>query len=147
MRGANEGLEWVERVWAAAKLMSQNSTCVRRQVGAVLVGLPHGWRLGYNREDRSLRCDKGECPRGTKTHEELPAYAAFRGEGECVATHAEAMVLSDLLQYGAFGCSLFVTDEPCQDCWRIIRGFEGMNVWVLGGGKYTIKEGRNEDLH
>lgn len=136
-----------DREWAAAGLIRAESTCVRRQVGAVLVGLDHGWRLGYNKETAGRHCYR-DCPRGQKTHAELPGYAPFTGDGECIAVHAEAMVLSDLLRDGAFGCSLLVTDEPCEECWRLIDRFEGMAIWVLiSGRKYIVKEGRHEKTH
>lgn len=134
------------RAWAAAALIREESTCMRRQVGAVLVGQTHGWRLGHNYETLGRSC-RIHCPRGSKTHDELPAYAPFSGDGECIAVHAEQMVLSDMLPDSAYGCSLFVTDEPCKDCWQLIDLFEGLTVWVLiTGRKYEVKKGKHEDL-
>lgn len=43
------------------------------------------------------------------------------GPGTCEAVHAESNCL--LYAYRSVkGCTLYVTDEPCAGCWRLIRG-------------------------
>jgi deoxycytidylate deaminase len=108
-----------------AVIASDRSTCAWRKVGAAL-RLPGGTYLfGHNWERNGLRCDEGGCPRGRKTLEEQPAYAPY---DDCVAQHAEAMVLSQSLPFDLTGYTLYVSEQPCSDCSGIIGKFPGLRV-------------------
>ena len=120
----------------------RHSTCVRRQVSAVLFNPFMGFVLGaWNVERNGLRCDKGECPRGLKSFYEKgsnePPY------DDCVAVHAEAGVLSQYKPGSKMsGITLYVTEEPCPECLELIEKYPGLRVVVMVAREFTIGEGQ-----
>jgi len=133
-------------VWLnVAKAVSERSSCSRSQVGAVLVFLNEDTYVGYNGpKTGDINCDKGGCPRGLKSFEELPSAAPFStDEGRCSAVHAEVNALlrfqhanqrvhRSVIRMILSHSVLYVTREPCEECWQVIRRC-GMNseqvVW------------------
>jgi len=110
-----------DEIWVQTELVAADSTCVRRQVGAALMSASGElMSLGFNTERMRLRCDKGECPRGRLTHEEKPS--GTEPFDDCIAEHAEQVCLSDWLFVSLEGCTLYVTDTPCDDCRDYIFG-------------------------
>jgi dCMP deaminase len=99
------------------------STCLNRQVGAVLVDkLGCILATGYNGSPRGLIncCDVGECRRKSlKT-----------GEGfidSCLAVHAEQNALLQCRDVEQ-AVSLYVTTEPCSLCTRMLINTGVVNV-------------------
>ncbi len=97
-----------------AKLAAQRSSCVKRQVGCVLVD--NKWRIlsvGYNGAPSGLRsCDEtGNCFR----------YFAKSGEklGECVAVHAEQNAILQCKDIDSI-LAVFVTTSPCESCMKLL---------------------------
>src|SRR5688500_14278012 len=92
-------------------------------------GLP--MKASWNKEHPiELRCDAGDCPRGMKSLAEQPAYAPY---DDCVAIHAEMMVLAYYLEKDLTGWRLYVTDKPCDDCAaNIATGAPGLIVLLPG---------------
>jgi deoxycytidylate deaminase len=121
--------------WNMARIAATFSTCQRRQVGAVLIPeynrVGRAIRIGWNTEMNGGKCNQGGCPRGRKSFDEQPAYAPY---DDCVARHAEMVCLSELLGFALIGYTLYVTEEPCSDCWAQIDKFVGLRVLVLGRG-------------
>lgn len=123
-----------DEIWRLAETISRESNCVRRKVGAVLVSPASVvMSMGFNVERDLLRCDKGECPRGRKTLEEKPRGAPY---DDCVAVHAEVIAVSDWLYIDLSECTLYVTEEPCEDCRTYLGLYTGsMRVMVKGKGE------------
>lgn len=119
--------------------MANRSSCVRSQVGAVIVVDNRDTYVGYNGpESGAVNCDEGGCPRGKKTFDELPSGAAFNGRaGFCTAVHAEINALRKYMAASRVGVTskavLFTTREPCHQCWTqlLAAGFTvNQIVWV-----------------
>jgi len=100
-----------------AKLVATRSTCVRRQVGSVIVKDKHIISTGYNGSPKGLpHCidvgclrDKLNIPSGTKLD-------------ECMANHSEANAIIQAGLHGAstFGATLYCTHQPCSICAKMI---------------------------
>lgn len=105
-----------------ARAVAPRSSCIRSQVGAVIVRDNMWTFVGYNGPSKGKpNCDKGGCPRGRKSFEELPSGAAFdMDEGFCTAVHAEINALSKFLAVMSVTPStmLYTTREPCAGCWQ-----------------------------
>jgi dCMP deaminase len=103
-----------------AEAVSLRGDCRRRQVGAVLVDKENRIiSTGYNgTEPGGPSCLKGQCPRGLLSHAEMQPDAPYTN---CIASHAEANCLLYAGRDKAKGCTLYVTDEPCHECRRLIR--------------------------
>jgi deoxycytidylate deaminase len=103
-----------------ARECSRNSSCIRRQVGAVLVNPLHGAiSFGWNLEKNGALCTE-DCPRA---HSGLPPAAPYHGAGECIATHAEVMAIekSDTLTMDQMGgCHIYVNYRPCTGCQQVL---------------------------
>lgn len=122
-----------------ADAVSVRADCTRRRVGAVVVGQDHQIiSTGYNGypagEPGCLSA--GACPRGRHfqmgtlclcgaswpcTEAVPPGTSYDTGPGACGAIHAEA---NALLRAGtrAVGATMYLTDEPCDGCWKFIKG-------------------------
>ena len=101
---------------AEAFRMADQSTCVRRKVGAVLldsVGTMRG--RGYNKESDG-KCDT-DCPRAHLTYAETPAGSPYFN---CIAVHAEMVALKEAGCAYTKGWTMMVTCEPCIYCQAIL---------------------------
>lgn len=108
-----------------AQAAASRADCTRRKVGAALMLKDNSIAVtGYNGgPSGGPSCLRGECPRGRKSHSELPADSPYdSGGGTCIALHAEWNVLlrSDWSQTDQ--ARLFVTEEPCHICRVLISG-------------------------
>ncbi|ATW62492.1 dCMP deaminase [Streptomyces phage WRightOn] len=104
-----------------ALVWSDEAKCTRRQVGAVLVKDGHTIATGYNGAPPGRKnCTDGGCPRGQLSYSDVPAGADYNAF-PCVAIHAEANALLRASDR-ARGATLYVTDEPCQQCRNLILG-------------------------
>ena len=101
-----------------AELAAKRSTCIRRQVGAVLVRDNQILSTGYNGAPKGLPncCDLGSCLR-----EELKIPSGERHE-LCRAVHAENNAITQCAVNGTSckGATLYVTDSPCIMCTKQI---------------------------
>lgn len=109
---------WDEYFMQMAELTSKRSTCLRRQVGAVIVKDKHIIATGYNGAPRGVpHCaQKGGCLR-----EQLKVPSGERHE-LCRALHAEqnAIIQAATLGQSIEGGSIFVTHQPCSICSKMI---------------------------
>ena len=104
---------WDEYFLSIAERAAQRSTCLRRQVGAILVRDKRILATGYNGAPRGLRhCEEVGCLR---ERDNVPS-----GERHelCRALHAE---MNAFLQAASFGVStegatLYATIYPCSLC-------------------------------
>lgn len=96
-----------------AHLVSQRATCIRRQVGAVLIRDSMVISTGYNGAPKGLpHCIDHHCIRnqnGVKSGERLEL---------CRATHAEANAIVQAASIGVStkGAKLYCTLAPCPLC-------------------------------
>ncbi len=133
-KGTNDPFQrpdWDTYFLRIAKLVAQRSTCLRRQVGAVIVsenrilatgynGAPHGIAHCYQRPDGCLR-ESLNIPSGQR--QEL-----------CRGLHAEQ---NAILQASAFGVSLknseiYCTHQPCVTCAKMIINAGIKRIVFLG---------------
>lgn len=109
---------WDEYFMGMAKLTAQRSTCLRRQVGAVIVKDRHIIATGYNGSPRGLaHCGQlGGCLR-----EQLKVPSGQRHE-LCRALHAEqnAIIQAATLGQSIEGASIYITHQPCSICSKMI---------------------------
>lgn len=109
-------IEWEEYFIEITKLVAQRSSCLSRQVGAILVKQKRILATGYNGSPSGVKncCDEGSCLRkGSKSGENL---------NECMAVHAELNAILQMARYG-ISCEdavLYVTTFPCINCMKAI---------------------------
>lgn len=108
---------WERYFMDIAKLVSSRSTCLRRQVGAVLVRDKHIIATGYNGAPRGVRhCLEVGCLR-----EKLGIPSGERHE-MCRGTHAEqnAIIQAALHGVSTDGSTLYCTHQPCILCAKML---------------------------
>lgn len=107
-------VSWDEYFMEIAEIVKSRSTCLRRQVGAVIVKDNRIITTGYNGAPSGLdHCiDMGECYR-----EKLGVPSGQRHE-LCRALHAEqnAIIQAANLGISTNGAILYVTTQPCVIC-------------------------------
>ncbi|HSV30981.1 MAG TPA: cytidine/deoxycytidylate deaminase family protein [Atribacteraceae bacterium] len=109
--------EWDEYFMAIAQLVSSRSTCVRRQVGSVLVKDKRILATGYNGAPALLsHCTAETCLRSM---DNVPS--GVRQE-LCRGLHAEQNVIiqAALHGVGTRGAILYCTHKPCVLCAKMI---------------------------
>jgi len=94
-------------------------------VGAVILGERHNIiSIGYNGTAPSRTgCLDGGCPRGRHDTSEIAPggnYSDPTSQAYCIATHAEMNALVRAKHEALYGATMYVTNEPCNDCAKII---------------------------
>lgn len=132
----NKRPSWDEYFMGMAELTAQRSTCLRRQVGAVIVQDKHIVATGYNGAPRGIpHCEeKGGCLR-----EELGVPSGQRHE-LCRALHAEqnAIIQAATLAQSIDGATIYITHQPCIICAKMI-----INAGIR---RIVVKEGYPDEL-
>ena len=109
---------WDQYFMGIAELTAKRSTCLRRNVGAVIVQDRHIVATGYNGAPRGMdHCaQRGGCYR-----EELGIPSGERHE-LCRALHAEqnAIIQAAAFGHGVEGATIYVTHSPCVICAKMI---------------------------
>lgn len=130
--------EWGLRLAAA---VATRADCTRRQVGAVLMTKDHSIvATGYNGAppgDPGCLTD-GACPRGSS--DVAPGSSYDTGAGSCIALHAEQNALLRASWSDMVGSTLYITDEPCGGCLRMILGTP--IVYIVWPGAILAGTGR-----
>jgi len=122
---------WDATFLAVAEVMAKRSTCSRRKVGAVLVKGNRIVATGYNGQPSGKKhCMDGGCPRGQFTHDEIPKDADYN-QFPCTAIHAEANAIIRAGYALTEGATIYVTEQPCQQCSNLIEG-AGIDRVVVG---------------
>ncbi|MFQ8686856.1 MAG: deoxycytidylate deaminase [Anaerotignaceae bacterium] len=107
-------ISWDEYFMSMAELASKRSSCLRRQVGAVIVKNNQVLATGYNGAPKGLPncCDLGKCLR-----KEMGIPSGERQE-LCRAVHAENNAITQCAVNGVSckGGTLYVTASPCIMC-------------------------------
>ena len=118
---------WDEYFMKIAHVVAERSTCLRRQVGAVLV---HGKRIlttGYNGAPSGLEhCEDVGCLRDT-----LNVPPGERHE-LCRGLHAEMNALLQAAIHGVSvrGASLYCTSSPCALCAKMLINVGIKKIYV-----------------
>ena len=109
---------WDQYFMKMAELAASRSTCLRRQVGAVIVKERHVIATGYNGAPKGLpHCGEiGGCLR-----QQLGVPSGERHE-LCRALHAEqnAIIQAATLAQSIEGATIYVTNQPCSICAKMI---------------------------
>jgi len=116
-----------------AHLVAKRSTCLRRQVGAVIVKEKHIITTGYNGAPTELKhCEEVGCLR-----EKMNIPSGERQE-LCRGLHAEqnAIIQSALQGVSIKGGSLYCTHQPCILCAKML---------INAGIKKIVYEGEYPD--
>ena len=132
----NRRPSWDEYFMDMAVLTAKRSTCLRRQVGAVIVKDKHIIATGYNGAPRGVpHCDeKGGCLR-----QQLNVPSGERHE-LCRALHAEqnAIIQAATLGQSIEGGTIYVTNQPCVICAKMMIN--------AGISRIVVKEGYPDEL-
>ena len=108
---------WDEYFLEPARVVAQRSTCIRRQVGAVLVKGERIIATGYNGAPQGLpHCLEAGCLRDEKGIPSGHRYELCRG------VHAEQNALINAARYGVstLDSILYCTTQPCMLCARML---------------------------
>ncbi|MEW6607216.1 MAG: cytidine/deoxycytidylate deaminase family protein [bacterium] len=124
---------WDTYFMEIAHLVAKRSTCLRRQVGAVIVKDKYILSTGYNGAPTGLKhCDEIGCLR-----DKMQIPSGERHE-LCRGLHAEqnAIIQSALHGMGINGASLYCTHQPCILCVKML---------INAGIKKIVYEGAYPD--
>ncbi len=108
---------WDAYFMGIARLVSTRSTCLRREVGAVIVRERRILTTGYNGPPRGIaHCDVVGCLR-----EQMGVPSGQRLD-ICRALHAEqnAIIQAALHGVSTEGAMIYVTHQPCFTCAKMI---------------------------
>jgi dCMP deaminase len=108
---------WDQYFMQITKLVSTRSTCMRRQVGALLVKDKNILATGYNGVPSGIRhCEEVGCLR-----EQLKVPSGERHE-LCRGLHAEQNAIIQAARHGINieGSTLYCTDSPCIICSKML---------------------------
>lgn len=109
--------DWDEYFMEIAHVVAKRSTCIRRQIGAVIVKDRRILTTGYNGAPRGLaHCTDSACLR-----DEMGIISGTRHE-LCRALHSEMNAIIQAAQCGVStsGGTLYCTHQPCSVCARMI---------------------------
>lgn len=110
-----------------AHVVAKRSTCMRLNVGAVIVQDRRIVSIGYNGAPAGApHCLGNDCPGKHHCHETI---------------HAEDNALRHLplLRMGHYSADLYVTDSPCAGCFEKIRAHGGIRR-IFFGTPYRIND-------
>ena len=135
---------WDEYFLSIVKLVAKRSTCLRRQVGAIIVKDKRILATGYNGAPSGLEhCEKLGCLR-----EKLKVPSGQRHE-LCRALHAEMNAILQAAQYGISvkDSMIYCTTQPCIICAKMIVNAGIKRVIVLSNypdkfAEQILKEAR-----
>ena len=108
---------WDSYFMQMAQVVAGRSTCLRRQVGAVMVKDKQILSTGYNGSPSGLQhCDEIGCLR-----QSLGVPSGERHE-ICRAVHAEQNALVQAAKHGVAitGADLYTTHQPCVLCTKLL---------------------------
>ena len=108
---------WDDYFVQLARIVATRSTCLRHDVGAVLVNNKRILATGYNGAPRNMRhCLEIGCLR-----DKLKIASGTRAE-ICRAVHAEQNAVIQCALYGVSseGSTIYITHQPCTICTKIL---------------------------
>lgn len=108
---------WDEYFLQIASVVSERSTCLRRQVGSLIVKDRRILTTGYNGAPRGLaHCSEVGCLRDEAGVEH------GRGHELCRGLHAEQNAIIQAAMYGVSidGATVYSTHQPCVLCTKML---------------------------
>jgi dCMP deaminase len=120
---------WEDYFMEIAAVVATRSTCLRRQVGAVLVKNRQILATGYNGVPRGLsHCSERGCLR-----DELNIPSGERHE-LCRGLHAEQNAIIQAAYHGVAirGAEIFSTHQPCAVCAKMLVNADIVAVYYEG---------------
>ena len=108
---------WDDYFMDIARLVAHRSTCLRRQVGAVMVKSKHVLATGYNGTPSGItHCSETGCLR-----DQLKVPSGERHE-LCRGLHAEQNAIIQAARHGIDinGATLYCTHSPCIICSKML---------------------------
>ena len=111
-------ISWNQYFIELAQLVSKKGSCIKRQVGAVIIKDNMIISTGYNGTPRGVRnCNEGGCERCSN-----PANTSGMNYHECLCVHAEenAIVQAAYQGISTKGATLFTSLCPCLYCAKSI---------------------------
>jgi dCMP deaminase len=121
---------WEEYFMEIARLVARRSTCLRRQVGAVLVKDKNILATGYNGTPSGItHCSEVGCLR-----QKLNVPSGERHE-LCRGLHAEQNAIIQAAKHGVniAGATLYCTNSPCIICSKMIINSGVQRIVYLEG--------------
>jgi dCMP deaminase len=128
---------WDDFFMAIAELVGEQSTCLRRHVGAVIVKDKRMLSTGYNGAPSGIsHCETRGCLR-----QNLGIPSGERYE-LCYAAHAEQNAINNAAKYGVAinGTVLYCTDYPCAMCAKSIVNSGITTVIYKNGPVYDMSK-------
>ena len=112
--------DWDTYFLRIAAQVATRGDCSRRQVGALVVSARRIISTGYNGvAPGEPGCLDQPCERVRKGQEDPNSVCP--GYSDCRATHAEANALLWAGRPRTVGATLYITENPCSGCWKLIR--------------------------
>jgi dCMP deaminase len=116
--------DWDEYFFGLAEAASKRADCLRKRVGAVLVGPDHRvLSTGYNGAPAGVPgcATERACPRGARSYGEVQGAAAggpgYDVEGSvCISDHAEWNAVLYARPASRRGATMYITHAPCPRC-------------------------------
>ena len=135
---------WDQYFLQLARQAASRSTCLRRQVGAVLVRDKRLLATGYNGSPRgTTHCNDAGCLR-----EQLGIPSGERQE-LCRAIHAEqnAIIQAALHGVSVKGATLYCTNHPCVICAKMIINAGIARIVIADDYRDTLAEEMLAEAH
>ena len=126
---------WPEYFMSITKMVAKRSTCLRREVGAILVKDKRILATGYNGAPSGLKhCEEVGCLRKDSSIPSGTRHELCRG------LHAEQNAIIQAAYHGSRiqGATLYCTNKPCVICTKMIIN--------AGIEKVYFKEGYDDPL-
>jgi dCMP deaminase len=121
---------WDQYFMDITKVVASRSTCLRRQVGAVVVKGKRLLTSGYNGAPQGLpHCSEVGCLRIDR------AIPSGERHELCRGTHAEQNAIAQAALYGVAieGATLYCTHQPCSVCTKMIINAGIKRIVYLNG--------------
>lgn len=128
--GAPPRPSWDQYFMKITRVVAERSTCLRRQVGAVIVKGKRILATGYNGAPKDVRhCDEAGCIRQQKN------IASGERHELCRGIHAEQNAIIQAAMHGVpiRGSSIYCTHYPCVQCAKMIVNAGIKRVYYLEG--------------
>lgn len=109
---------WDDYFMEITEIVSSRSTCLRRQVGAVIVKDKHILTTGYNGAPRNIKncLELGYCLKEEK------GYDSGQGHEACIGLHAEQNAIIQASYHGVSikDATLYCLFLPCSVCLKML---------------------------
>lgn len=129
--------DWNEFFVTVAEQIAGQSTCMRRQVGAVIVKDRRILSTGYNGAPAGIpHCETRGCLR---IEQNVPSGERYE---LCWAAHAEQNAINNAAKHGISidGADLYCTDFPCVMCAKSIVNSGIKAVYYINGPEYPMSK-------